>query len=83
MISTKTLSVLILGLLLSKVSCNNGFGNETDNVKLSCDFYMAESTIPNAGFGMFTTKDISSWDDVLYPEIVLQIGKYFVNVNIL
>ena len=36
-----------------------------------CQLYMAESSIPNAGLGMFTAVDIYQGELVFYPEIIV------------
>lgn len=42
----------------------------------SCGLYMAESSIPNSGWGMYTATPIQK-DDVIYPlDVVIQVADY-------
>lgn len=38
----------------------------------SCQLYVAESSIPNSGLGMYSLKEIKENDEVFFPEIVVQ-----------
>jgi len=38
----------------------------------SCQLYVAESSIPNSGLGMYSLKEIKKNDEVFFPEIVVQ-----------
>jgi hypothetical protein len=38
----------------------------------SCQLYVAESSIPNSGLGMYSLKEIKENDAVFFPEIVIQ-----------
>jgi hypothetical protein len=38
----------------------------------TCQLYMAESSIPNSGLGMFTGKSIKEHGDISFPEITIQ-----------
>ena len=38
----------------------------------SCQLYVAESSIPNSGLGMYSLKEIKENDEVFFPEIVIQ-----------
>ena len=39
----------------------------------TCQLYMAESSIPNSGLGLFTGKTIEAFQDISFPEIVIQV----------
>lgn len=39
----------------------------------TCDFYLAQSSIPNSGWGAYTTRDIQKGENGFLPEIVIPI----------
>ena len=52
--------------LLSDLEANSG----------QCTLYMAESSIPNSGWGMYTAAEIPKQTSILQPEIVMNVVDY-------
>lgn len=74
--SSSSLPIQIVWLL----SCVFMFGyckdDEIKDEMKRCQLFMAESTIPNAGLGMYTGGAISTLEDIFGAEIVIQIADF-------
>lgn len=57
-------------------SCNDFYKRSTfctPPPKNQCQLYMAESSIPNAGLGMFTSVHIKPYSDIFHPDVVINV----------
>lgn len=67
-------------ILQNKRSMHRKFTKEQNRLQYlhseKCQLYMAESSIPNSGLGMFTAVNINKDDSVFYPEMIVS---YFDN----
>lgn len=50
--------------------------------KEKCGLYMAESSIPNAGLGMFTGQDLKEFQRVCDGDVAIQVEDYELNVKL-
>ena len=48
----------------NKDNNNNNNNNNEDQTPFKCNLYMAPSSIPNAGFGVYTTRDIKAHEPI-------------------
>jgi hypothetical protein len=71
-----SLLLLVLSLLLARAEVNNDSSNNNNNNNnnsddpiLQCGLFMAESSIPGSGWGMYTGKDRLA-DDIMHPQDV-------------
>lgn len=61
-------------VLVSSVPPVTGEGNdEGSSPPISCNIYLAESTIPNAGLGIFTAVELNEGDTVGHGDVCLPI----------
>lgn len=68
-------------VLLSLVAkADDDIARSSDDSESTCSIYLAESTIPNAGFGIYTTRAIMKGDLILQADcpsiIIIDIHKY-------
>ena len=56
--------------LLSTITLPYGKTNGSTD---SCNLFMAQSTIPNAGIGVFTAVDINEGGSVGYPDLAIPV----------
>eukprot|EP00978_Attheya_sp_CCMP212_P027367 scaffold91636_cov59-Attheya_sp.AAC.1 len=60
---------------------NNNNNNVTKPEDLQCGLYMAESTVPNAGFGMYSGKDIDEGERVGHAVVKFVFAEYSVHLR--
>jgi hypothetical protein len=65
-----SLLLLVFSLLLARAEVNDDSSNSNnDDPILQCGLFMAESSIPGSGWGVYIGKDTLS-DDIIYPQDV-------------
>lgn len=55
---------------------------ETKAADESCQLYMAESSIPNSGLGMYTAVDIAENSNIFYPDLAVQVEDIELNTKL-
>ena len=71
-LSFRTMLVVLIAFVTTSTASNSSSADTTEK----CGVYLAESTIPGAGLGMFAGQRYELWDPVGPPDIVIPVNDY-------